>query len=156
MGRIYKVSLFHKCKRRRGKYIRQSLDKGYVEIVLNLRNPLAQVILEKVLQLARKFDTGGTTANNNHVQKTLDLVLGLVLEGSRLDAVHDTLANLLRVADLLQEAGILANTGDAYLISAIHSFFRKGREETHQMSRSRHQHPQPACQTARRCARHRP
>jgi hypothetical protein len=46
------------------------------------------------------------------VQKSLDFLLRLILEHSGLDAVHDALANLLRVTDFLQEAGVLLDTLD--------------------------------------------
>jgi hypothetical protein len=84
-----------------------------MEIVLDFRNPLAQIVLEKVLELAGKLDTGRTTADNNHVQEALDLLVGLILEDSGLDAVHDTLADFLSIADLLEEARVLSDTGDA-------------------------------------------
>jgi hypothetical protein len=47
------------------------------------------------------------------VEKTLDLILSLILEHGGLDAIHDTLADVLRITDLLQEARVLADTLDA-------------------------------------------
>lgn len=84
-----------------------------MEVVLDFRNPLAQIVFEKVLELAGKLDTGGTTADNNHVQETLDFLVGLVLEYGGLDAVHNTLADFLSIANLFEEARVFADTGDA-------------------------------------------
>jgi len=36
-----------------------------MEIIGNIRNPLLQVILEEILQLCRKLNTGRSTSNNN-------------------------------------------------------------------------------------------
>jgi hypothetical protein len=44
------------------------------------------------------------------VHKTVDLLLGLILESSSLDAVHDLLANPLGITDLLEEAAVLSHT----------------------------------------------
>lgn len=75
-----------------------------MEIILDFRNPPLQVIVKEVLQLTSKLDTGGATADHNHVQEPLDLLWGLVFEHGSFDTVHDALANLLSIADLLQEA----------------------------------------------------
>lgn len=104
-------------------YVRESLDQGDVEVVLDLGNPLLQVLLEEVLDLTGELDTGGTTANHDHVQQTLDLFICLVLEDSRLDAVHNALADLLGVTDLLQEARVLLHTGDAWKMRLTNNSF---------------------------------
>ena len=64
------------------------------------------------MQLAGELDTSGTTANDNHVQQTTDLLRRLVLESGGLDTVHDALANPLRITDLLQKAAVFLDTGD--------------------------------------------
>lgn len=83
-----------------------------MEVVLDLRNPLLEILLEEVLELTSELDTGRSTANHDHVQQTLHFLFSLVLEDSSLDAVHDTLADLLGVTNFLQEARVLSDTGD--------------------------------------------
>lgn len=90
----------------------KGLDEGDAEVANNLRNPLLEVVLEEILKLASEFDTSGATTDDNHVQQTLDLLGALVLESGSLTAVHDALANLLSVADLLQEAAVFLDTRD--------------------------------------------
>lgn len=85
-----------------------------MEVVLNLRNPLPQILFEEVLEFTSKLDTGRATANDNHVEKSLDFFFGLVLERSRLDTVHDALADLLGVTDFLQKARVVLDSGDAW------------------------------------------
>lgn len=111
MGRICLVS-FVSVAGKANSYIGQGFDQGHMEVVLDFRNPLAQIVLEKVLELAGKLDTGRTSADDNHVQEALDFFVGLVLEDGSLNAVHDTLADFLGIADLFEEAGVLTHTGD--------------------------------------------
>lgn len=85
-----------------------------MEIVLDTGNPLAQILFKEILQFTRKLNTSGTTADDNHVQKTLDFFLGLVLEAGGFDTVHDSFANFLGVADFLQEAGVFADAGNSF------------------------------------------
>ena len=118
---------------RRFAHIREGLNQRDVERVGDLRNPLAQVILEKVLELCGKLDSGWASANNdlvdcqrpgltarrtcrgtNHVQQAFLLLLRLIPEHGTLDAVHDLLADLLRILNLLQEASVLLDSGNAY------------------------------------------
>lgn len=96
-----------------GKDVGKSLDEGDAEAVSNIGNELLDVLLEEILELASELDTSGTTTNDNHVQKTVNLLLGLALESGSLDAVHDLLANALGITNLLEEAGVLTDTGNA-------------------------------------------
>ena len=96
-----------------GKDVGKSLDEGDAEAVSDIGNELLDVLLEEILELASKLDTSGTTTNDNHVQKTVNLLLGLALESGSLDAVHDLLANALGITNLLEEAGVLTDTGNA-------------------------------------------
>lgn len=96
-----------------GEDIGESLDQGDMKIVLDLRNPLEQIFLEEILELAGEFDTGGATTDDNHVQKTFDLFRGLILEGGGLDTVHNLLADPLSIANFLQETSMFADTRDA-------------------------------------------
>lgn len=48
-------------------YVRQGLHKGHMEVVLDLRNPLLEVLLEEVLKLTGEFDTGGSATDHDHV-----------------------------------------------------------------------------------------
>lgn len=82
----------------------ESLDQRHAEAVADLGNQLLDVLLEEVLQLAGELDTSRATANHHHVHETVNLLGRLVLEGSRLDAVHDPFADSLSVTNLLQEA----------------------------------------------------
>lgn len=107
-----RFSVVDKLLGEHGKDVGQSFDEGDLEVLLDFRNPLLQVILEEVLQLTGELDTSRATTNHNHVEKTLDFVFSLVLEHSSLNAVHDALADLLSIVDLLQEAGVLPDTGD--------------------------------------------
>jgi hypothetical protein len=85
-----------------------------MEIVLDFRNPFLQILLEEILELASKLDTSGTTSDNDHVQETLHLIFSLVFESGRFNTVHDTLADFLRIADFLQEARMLSNSGNTW------------------------------------------
>jgi hypothetical protein len=95
-----------------GENVGESLDESDVEVVLDFGNPLLQVIVEEILKFTGEFDTSGATANHNHVQQALDLIVGLVLETGSLDTVHNTFADFLGVTNFLQEAGVLTNTGN--------------------------------------------
>lgn len=59
---------------------------------------------------------GGITVAgmSNHVQKAFLFLLGLILEHGTLNAVHDLFADLLGIRNLLQEACILFDSGNAY------------------------------------------
>lgn len=96
-----------------GQDVGQGLDQRNLEAVADVRDQALDVLLEEVLQFAGKLDTSGAATNDDHVQQTVDLVRVLILEGSRLDAVHDLLADALGVIDLLQEARVLANARDS-------------------------------------------
>jgi hypothetical protein len=87
----------------------------------NLRHPFLQVMLKEVLKFTSKLDTSGTTTNNNHVQKALHLLFTLTRESSSFTAVHDTLADVLGILDLLQEAGVLFDTRDTLFALASYS-----------------------------------
>ena len=95
-----------------GKHVGQGLDKSDVEVVLDIGNPLLKVVVEEILDFTGELDTSGATTNDNHMQKSLDFLLGLILEHGSLNAVHDTLADLLGIANVLQEAGVLLDTLD--------------------------------------------
>jgi hypothetical protein len=95
-----------------GKDVGQGLDKRDVELGLDLGNPLLQVRVEEVLELTGKLDTCGATADDDHVQQTLDLLGRLVLERGRLAAVHDAVTDALGIADLLEEETVLLDTGN--------------------------------------------
>lgn len=97
-----------------GQNVGQSFDQSNVEVVLNLGNPLLQIIVEEILKLTSELDTSGATTDDDHVQQALDFIGSLVLEHSSFDTIHDTLTNVLSIIDLLQEARILANTRDTY------------------------------------------
>ena len=96
-----------------GQDVGQGLDEGDVELLLDLGNPLLQVGVEEVLELTGELDTSGASTDHDHVQQTLALLLRLALEGGRLAAVHDAVADGLGVTNLLQEQAVLADTGDA-------------------------------------------
>lgn len=85
-----------------------------MEVLMNIRDPLFQILIEEILQLARELNSRRTSSNDNHVQQALDFLLRLSLEHGRLDTVHDTLADVLRIANFLQEARILSDSRDAY------------------------------------------
>ena len=95
-----------------GEHIGQSLNEGDVEVLRDLWDPLAQVLSEKILQLASEFDTGGATAHDDHVEEALDLVGRLVLESGGFAAIHDAFADHLGVTNLLEEETVLADTRD--------------------------------------------
>lgn len=83
-----------------------------MEVVLDFRNPLFQVVVKEILQFTSELDTCGTTTNHNHVQKSLDFLWGLIFEHGSLNAVHDTLADMLRIADFFQEARVIRDALD--------------------------------------------
>lgn len=95
-----------------GKHVGESLDESDVEVVLDLGNPLFKIIVEEVLDLTSELDTSGTTTDDNHVQKSLDLLFSLILEHGGLDTVHDALADLLGITDFLQEARVFLDALD--------------------------------------------
>lgn len=105
--------------REHGQDVGESLNKGDLEGVLDLGEPLLQIGVEEVLELTGEFDTSGSTTDNDHVQQTLDLLGALVLEGGRLTAVHDAVTDALGVADLLQEETVFAHTRDALAPLAV-------------------------------------
>jgi hypothetical protein len=94
----------------RKSYAGKGFNKSNTELVGNLGHPSLEVVLEEILEFTGKFDTGGATTNDNHVQKTLALLGALVLEGCGFTAVHDTLTDTLSISDLLQEARVLFDT----------------------------------------------
>lgn len=95
-----------------GENVGKGLDEGDAEAVSDIGNELLDVLLEEILELASELDTSGATTNDNHMQKTVNLLLRLALEGGSLDAVHDLLANALGITNLLEEAGVLTDTGN--------------------------------------------
>ena len=95
-----------------GKDVGQRLDEGNLEVILDLGQPLLQIRVEEVLELSGKLDTSRTATDNNHVKQALLLLLRLVLECSRLAAIHDTVSDALSIANLLQEKTVLLDTGD--------------------------------------------
>jgi len=97
-----------------GQNVGQSFDQSNVEVVLNLGDPLLQIIVEEILKLTSELDTSGATTDDDHVQQALDLIGSLILEHSSFDTIHDTLTDVLSIVDLLQEARVLANTRDTY------------------------------------------
>ena len=103
------------------KDVGERLDKGNLEGVLDLGEPLLQIGVEEVLELTGELNTGRSTTDDNHVQQTLDLLGALVLEGGRLAAIHDTVTDTLGIAYLLQEETVFAHTGDtlALLVLAL-------------------------------------
>ena len=105
-----------------GQDVGQSLDKGNVEVVLNLGNPLLEIVVEEILELTGELNTSGTTTNDNHVKQTLHLVVALVLEHSGLNAVHNTSTDVLGIVNLLQEARVLLHTGDTCIVLLDPSF----------------------------------
>lgn len=109
-----RLGVVNKLLGEHGKHVGKSLNKGDLEVLLDLRNPLLEILLEEVLDLTSELNTSGATTDDNHVQKTLDLILSLILEDSGLDTVHDTRTDLLGISDLLQEARVLLDTLDAY------------------------------------------
>jgi len=84
-----------------------------VEVVGDVRDPLAEVGLEEILQLAREFDARRAAADDHHVQQPLHLFRRLVFEGCGFAAVHDALANGLSIADFLEEEAVFANARNA-------------------------------------------
>lgn len=83
-----------------------------MKVLFDFRNPLLQIVVEKVLELTGKLNAGRATTNDNHMEQTLDLLGGLILESGSLNTVHDPLADALRIADLLQEQAMFSNTGN--------------------------------------------
>ena len=80
------------------------------EVLLDIGDPLPQVIVEEILKLASKLDTCGPTANYNHVKKSLNLVWILVFEGGGFAAVHDAFSDPLGIADFFQEQTVFSYT----------------------------------------------
>jgi hypothetical protein len=80
-----------------------------MEVRFDIGNPLLQVINEKVLQLARKFDTCWAASDDNHVKQPFDLFGSLVFEGRGLAAVHNTSPDGLSIVDLLEKERMLSN-----------------------------------------------
>jgi len=93
-------------------YVGQSFDKGDLEVLGNFRNPFLQVALEEILEFACKFDASRATANDDHVKQALDLLGALILESGSFAAVHDSLSDVLGIANLLEEARVFLYTGD--------------------------------------------
>jgi hypothetical protein len=102
-----------------GQDVGEGLDEGDVEVILDLGEPLLQIRVEKVLELTRKLDTGRSATYDDHVQQTLLLLVGLVLECGRLAAVHDTRADALGVADFFQEEAVFTYTRDTCYLLAM-------------------------------------
>ena len=96
-----------------GKDVGESLNEGDLEARANLGNQLLDVLLEKVLQFTGELDTSRSTTDYNHVHQTVNLRRALALEGSSLNAIHDLLANLLSIVNLLEEAAVFADAGNA-------------------------------------------
>lgn len=96
-----------------GEDVGESLDEGDVEVVGDFRDPFLEILLEEVLELAGEFDTCGTTAYDDHVEEAFTLFRRLIFEAGGFDAVHDALADLLGVANFLEETRVFADTGDA-------------------------------------------
>jgi hypothetical protein len=49
-----------------------------MERVGNVRNPLAQVVLEKVLQLCGELDSGWSTSDDNLKYRMLDMITRVI------------------------------------------------------------------------------
>lgn len=94
----------------RGENVGKSLDKSDLEAVADIGDQLLDILLEEIAELSSELNTGGTTTNNDHVHEAVDLLLGLALEGSSLNTVHNLLADQLGVANLLEETAVLADT----------------------------------------------
>jgi len=106
------LGVLNKLLRERGENVGKSLNEGDLEAVANLRDQLLDILLEEVAKLSSELDTGRATTNNDHVHQTVDLLLRLTLERSSLNTVHNLLADLLGVTNLLEEAAVLTDTGD--------------------------------------------
>lgn len=96
-----------------GENVGQGLNQGHLEARADVGDQLLDVLFEKVLELASELNASGATANDDHVHETVNLLGSLALEGGSLNAVHDLLADLLGVANLLEEAAVLPDAGDA-------------------------------------------
>lgn len=96
-----------------GQDVGESLNQSDLEAGADAGNQLLNVLLEKVLQLTGKLDTGRATTDDNHVHEAVHLLDGLAAEGGGLDAVHNLLADALSVANLLEEAAVLSDAGNA-------------------------------------------
>lgn len=81
-----------------------------MEVVRDVGNPFLEITVEEVLKLTSEFDTGRATTDDDHVQKALDFLGILVLESCSFTAVHNALADLLSIANLLQEEAMLTDT----------------------------------------------
>lgn len=90
----------------------KGLNKSDLEAVADLGNQLLDVVLKEITELSSELDTSRTTTNNDHVHETVDLFLGLTLERSALNTVHNLLADQLGITNLLEEATVLADTGN--------------------------------------------
>lgn len=84
---------------------------------------------QEVVELTGVLNTSGTTTDDNHVHKSVNFILRLVLEGSGFNAyinlaqypsegkekyltVHELGPNLVGIREFLEEASILGNTLD--------------------------------------------
>ena len=70
-----------------------------MEVVNDFGDPFFKVLFEEVLEFAGEFDACGTAAYNDHVEEAFALFVGLVFERGGFHAIHDSFANLLRIAD---------------------------------------------------------
>jgi hypothetical protein len=91
-------------------YVGQSLYESDMEVFSDIRNPFLEIVVEEVLQLTSELDTGGTTADDDHVKQSLDLFGVLILECCRLAAVHDTSSDGLSIIDFLEKETMLAHS----------------------------------------------
>ena len=91
-------------------HVWQGFHECDVEILLDVGDPLPQVLVEEILKLAGKLNTCGSTANYNHVKKSFNLVWILVFEGGGFAAVHNAFPDPLGIADFFQEQTVFSYT----------------------------------------------
>lgn len=84
--------------------------------------PCSQVVDQEVVQFSSVFYTSGTTADNDHVQQTINFLRGLSRESSSFNAIHQLCSDLLGIPNFLQEATVLLNTLDTKsLVGSTHT-----------------------------------
>lgn len=64
------------------------------------------------MELSGVLNTSRSTTDDNHVHQSVNLLLGLVLEGGSLDTVEELGSDLVGIAELLEETSMFWDTLD--------------------------------------------
>jgi hypothetical protein len=83
-----------------------------VEVFSDIWYPFLEVIKEEILKLASELYACWSTADDNHVEKTLDFFRILVLKSGGFAAVHYSSSNSLGIIDFFEEKTMFPNTGN--------------------------------------------